>query len=78
MQAEHSQPFDTGYEVRLMREGEEIETVNLDQPEEIAEHFGIPDRAGAVKQVCQWADEQGCAQGMALDEVSSLVVEPRE
>lgn len=82
MQAENTPQFDVGREVRLMREGAgvlpfEVETVNLDTPEEIADHFGIPERVGAVAQICRRADEQDCVQGMALDDVAGIVVEPR-
>lgn len=64
------------YEVRLMRNGEEIENLNLDAPGEIAEHFGVP--AGAIKQVCEWADELQTAQGYATDDVTSIVIEPAD
>lgn len=64
-------------EVRLMREGDEIESGEFED-DAIAEHFGLttPRERGAIKQVCEWADELGCAQGFATDEVASLVVEP--
>lgn len=64
-------------EVRLMREGYEVETGEFEDAT-IPEHFGLttPREKGAIQQVCEWADEQGCAQDFATDEVSSLVVEP--
>lgn len=65
-------------EVRLMREGQEVEAGEFASDEVIADHFGTttPRERGAIKQICEWADEQGCDQGFATDDVSSLVVSP--
>lgn len=66
-------------EARLTREDETIESGEFADPEAITSHFGIPgERLDQVRQICEWADEQGCAQGMDLSGNESLMVEPAE
>lgn len=67
------------YEARLMRNGEEIEVLE-GTPAEIATHFGLTAEReqGAIAQVCEWADEEVCAQGYAIGSVESIVIEPSE
>lgn len=66
-------------EARLTREGETIDSGEFADPEAIASHFEIPgERLDQLRDICQWADEQGCAQGMDLSGNESLTVEPAE
>jgi len=61
------------YEARLMQEGEEIDVVEA-TPEGIASYYGLD--TDRVAQLCQWADEEACAQGIATGPASSVVIEP--
>lgn len=62
------------YEVELENEGEVIRSAELDTPKEIAEHFDLEDKEAQIAEVCRWADEMGCAQGLATGPAESLII----
>lgn len=66
-------------EAKLTREDETTDSGEFADAEAIASHFGLPkERLDDIRQICRWADEQACAQGIDVSSNESLIVEPAE